>query len=99
MNNNIISQDKIINIIKNLLNQINDFISQDNKKNEVDELTENVAILYKKKLFVSNEDINSELLNGTTISQFIYKLAHSKSKNYLSLTNKSIFKFMDLIDM
>ena len=99
MNNNIISQDKIIIIIKNLLNQINDFISQDNKKNEVDELTENVAILYKKKLFVSNEDSNFELLNGTTISKFIYKLAHSKSKNYLSLTNKSIFKFMDLIDM
>ena len=33
------------------------------------------------------------------INEFIYKLAHSKTKNYLSLTNKSIFKFMDLIDM
>jgi hypothetical protein len=98
MNNNIISKEKIIDIVKNLLNQINDYISQDNKKNEVDELTENVAILYKKKIF-SMDDTNYELNNGLTINDFIYKLAHSKTKNYLSLTNKSIFKFMDLIDM
>jgi hypothetical protein len=97
MNNNIISKDKIINIIKNLLNQVDDFISKDNKKNEVDELTENIAILYKKELF-TNDD-NCILENGFSISEFIYKLAHSKTKNYLSLTNKSIFKFMDLIDM
>lgn len=98
MNNSIISKDKIINITKNLLNQINDYISQDNKKNEVDELTENVAILYKKKIFML-DGIDYELKNGITVNEFIYKLAHSKTKNYLSLTNKSIFKFMDLIDM
>lgn len=98
MNNDIISKDKIINITKNLLNQINDYISQDNKKNEVDELTENVAILYKKKIFML-DDIDYDLNNGITVNEFIYKLAHSKTKNYLSLTNKSIFKFMDLIDM
>lgn len=97
MNNNIISKDKIVNIVKNLLNQINNYISQDNKKNEVDELTENVAILYKKNLF--NADSNNDLENGISVNEFIYKLAHSKTKNYLSLTNKSIFKFMDLIDM
>ena len=98
MNNNIISKDKIINIVKNLLNQINNYISQDNKKNEVDELTENVAVLYKKKIFML-DDIDYNLENGISVNEFIYKLAHSKTKNYLSLTNKSIFKFMDLIDM
>jgi len=98
MNNDIISKDKIINITKNLLNQINDYISKDNKKNEVDELTENVAILYKKKIFML-DDIDYDLNNGINVNEFIYKLAHSKTKNYLSLTNKSIFKFMDLIDM
>jgi hypothetical protein len=97
MNNNIISKDKIINIIRNLLNQINSFINEDNKKNEVDELTENIAILYKKELF--NYNIEYELINGNTITEIINHLAHCKPKNYLSLTNKSIFKFMDLIDM
>uniref|UniRef100_A0A6C0JFA1 MIF4G domain-containing protein n=1 Tax=viral metagenome TaxID=1070528 RepID=A0A6C0JFA1_9ZZZZ len=97
MNNNIISKDKIVNIVRNLMNKIYLYINQDNKKNEVDELTENIAILYKKELF--NGSISYELIDNMSISEIIEKLAHSKSKNYLSLSNKSIFKFMDLIEM
>jgi hypothetical protein len=97
MNNKIISTDKIINIIRNLMSKIYIYINQDNKKNEVDELTENIAILYKKELF--SGDVEYELIDGMTISEIIENLAHSKSKNYLSLSNKSIFKFMDLIEM
>jgi hypothetical protein len=97
MNNEIISKDKIISIIRNLMSKIYVFINQDNKKNEVDELTENIAILYKKELFIG--EIEYELIDGMNICEIIEKLAHSKSKNYLSLSNKSIFKFMDLIEM
>jgi len=97
MNNNIISKDKIIYIIRNLMSKIYLYINQDNKKNEVDELTENIAILYKKELF--NGEFDCELIDNMSIPEIIEKLAHSKSKNYLSLSNKSIFKFMDLIEM
>lgn len=97
MNNNIISKDKIINIVRNLMSKIYTYINEDNKKNEVDELTENIAILYKKELF--NGEIDYELIDGMGISEIIENLAHSKCKNYLSLSNKSIFKFMDLIEM
>jgi len=97
MNNKIISTDKIITIIRNLMSKIYIYINQDNKKNEVDELTENIAILYKKELF--SGDVEYELIDGMTISEIIENFAHSKSKNYLSLSNKSIFKFMDLIEM
>jgi len=97
MNNKIISSDKIIAIIRNLMSKIYLYINQDNKKNEVDELIENIAILYKKELFAGKCEY--ELIDGMTISEIIENLAHSKSKNYLSLSNKSIFKFMDLIDM
>jgi hypothetical protein len=97
MNNNIISKIKIITIIRNLMAKIYTFINQDNKKNEVDEVAENIAILYKKDLF--NENIDYELIDNMTVPDIIEKLAHSKCKNYLSLSNKTIFKFMDLIDM
>jgi len=97
MNNDIISKDKIITIIRNLTSKIYLYINQDNKKNEVDELIENIAILYKKELF--NGEVDYELIDGMTISEIIENLAHSKSKNYLSLSNKSICKFMDLIEM
>jgi predicted nucleic acid-binding protein len=97
MNNNIITKNKIVDIIRNLMNKIYIYIVQDNKKNEVDELTEIIAILYKKELFAENN--NYQLIDNMTIPCIIEKFAHSKSKNFLSLSNKTIFKFMDLIDM
>lgn len=105
MNNNVITEIKIINIIRNLMNQIYLFINESAKKNEVDELTENIAILYSKKLFRcdklenNNCKVHYDLIDNMTITEIIEKLAHSKTKNYLSLTTKSIFKFMDLIEM
>jgi len=97
MNNNIISKEKIVSIVRIMMSKIYNFINENDKKNEVDELTENIIILYKKELF--DGSITYELIDGMTINQLVEKFAHSKSKNYLSMTNKSIFKFMDLIDM
>jgi hypothetical protein len=119
MINNIITEEKIIFILKNLLLKINEFILIENKKNEVDELTENIAIIFKNILSKSNEDTNKHYINkiesfrkkvylcknnitdddNSSIIEIIKKLAHSKPKQFLSLTNKSIFKFMDMIEM
>ena len=98
MNNDIIDKEKIISITRNLMYQIYNFISEENKKNEVDELTENIALLYKKEMYGKN-DIGYEKIDGLTILQVIEKLAHSKVKDYKSLTNKTVFKFMDMIEM
>jgi hypothetical protein len=99
--NGIIPNIKIISITRNLLAQIYTFISQENKKNEVDELTENIALLYKKELYGDDddEDAEYELIEGFTVTEIIEKIAHSKVKDYKSLTNKTVFKFMDMIDM
>jgi hypothetical protein len=99
MMNGIISQEKIKTITRNLLSQINTFIDIDDKKNEVDELTENIAILYKKEIYADDEGDDYEKINGYTISEIIERIANSKVKNYKSLTNKTLFKFMDMIDM
>jgi hypothetical protein len=100
MINNVITREKITLILKNLLCQINTFISIENKKNEVDEITENISILYKKELFENISNMNSDFtVDGMTINDFIVKIANSKPKDYLSLTNKTIFKFMDMIEM
>jgi hypothetical protein len=100
MINGIIPEKTVMNITRNLLNQIYTFISMDDKKNEVDELTENIAILYKKDMY---DDVDGVVkysqIDGFTISEVIEKIAKSKVKDYKSLTNKSLFKFMDIIDM
>jgi hypothetical protein len=99
MANGIIPQKTIMMITRNLLAQIYSFISQDDKKNEVDELTENVAVLYKKELYENDDGDEYSQIEGYTIGEVIEKIAKSKVKDYKSLTNKSLFKFMDMIDM
>jgi len=97
--NGVISTLTILNITRNLLSQIFNYITEDNKKNEVDELTENVALFYKKEFYENEDKPEYELINGKSITEVIEIIAHSKVKDYKSLTNKTIFKFMDMIDM
>jgi hypothetical protein len=99
MTNNVIKKTQIMQITRDLLAQIYSFISIENKKNEVDELTEIIAILYKKELYEDDEGDDYEQINGYTINEIIERIASSKVKDYKSLTNKSLFKFMDLIEM
>jgi hypothetical protein len=99
MNNGIISETEIMQITRNLLADVYKFISVENKKNEVEELTETVALLYKKELYKEDEGDAYEQIEGYTISEIIERIANSKIKDYKSLTNKALFKFMDLIDM
>jgi hypothetical protein len=99
MNNGIITKAEIMLITRNLLADVYKFISLENKKNEVEELTETVALLYKKELYEHDDGKNYEQIEGYTISEIIERIANSKVKDYKSLTNKALFKFMDLIDM
>ena len=98
--NGVIPKLTVYNITRILLAQIYRFISEENKKNEVDELTENVALFYKKEFYENvDDDEEYELIEGFTITEIIERIANSKVKDYKSLTNKTIFKFMDMIDM
>jgi hypothetical protein len=95
----VIPKGEIMQITRNLLAKIYEYISIENKKNEVEELTETIALLYKKDLYKNDQADNYEKIEGYTISDVIKKIANSKVKDYKSLTNKALFKFMDLIDM
>ena len=99
MNNKVISKMQIMKITRDLLAQIYSFITIENKKNEVDELTETIAILYKKEIYEDDEGDDYDQIEGYTINEIIERVASSKVKDFKSLTNKSLFKFMDLIEM
>jgi hypothetical protein len=100
MNTKIISPSQIVFITRKLLSIICQFIEMENKKNEVDEIAENIAILYKREMYEDNGDeIEYEKIDGLTITEVIEKIASSKVKDFPSITKKTIFKFMDLIDM
>lgn len=105
--NGFIGKKYIIVLMKNLLEIVMDFIENSDKKNEVDELTENVSILYDKEMFDEYfndndndpEDSEYTLSNDETILDTITSLAKMKAKDYPGLSNKSIFKYMDMVEM
>jgi hypothetical protein len=98
--NGLVEKKYIVKILKDLLEIVMNLIIEQNRKNEVDELTENIAILFNKDILNSVDNNESELLiKNNTIIETITMLAKCKAKDYISLSNKAIFKYMDLIEM
>lgn len=95
MNKNIISKTKIIEITQTLAGLLYNYISVDDRKNEVNEIAENLFILYNKKFDV---DYNVVIIGNEPINSFIKRLSKSKVNDYKSLSSKTIFKFMDLME-
>ena len=95
--NKVIGENKLQSMTCSLLKMLIVFIKEENRKNEVDEITENISILYSydKNMFEKCCD----LFDGNTFVNTIEKLANCKAKTYPSLSSKAIFKFMDLVEM
>jgi len=94
MKHDIISHFDMIIIIEKLQSQINDYIHEENSCNKVEEVTEN--------LFIIISNIKDELKNNAAyinIFKKIKQIADYSVKEKLSLSNKVIFKHMDLIDI
>ena len=107
--NGFIKKKGVIKILTNILTSIMNMINVTDKKNEVDELTEIVGVLFNKELLDdSYEDFNPKgdepivdefYVLKRSIINTISSLAKKKVKDYPSLSNKAIFKYMDLIEM
>ena len=102
--NGFIKKKGVIQILTNILTSIMNMINVTDKKNEVDELTEIVGVLFNKELLdedynpKSDEQEEFSVLKSSIINT-ISSLAKKKVKDYPSLSNKAIFKYMDLIEM
>ena len=94
----VIALGKIEELLIQLLDNLNVLIKEENKKFVVDEYIEIIFILYNKELFNNeNKNINSD--NHAKIIEIIKHLAGVKVKTYPSLSSKSIFKLMDIVEM
>lgn len=101
--NGFIKKEGIVEILRDILSSIMGMINTPDKKNEVDELTEIVGIIYNKELIEEVEDDADEediyYVLDQSIIETVSNLAQKKAKDYPSLSNKAIFKYMDLIEM
>jgi len=78
-----------------LLNNILAFFEIGNKKTVIDEIIENVAILYKNTVISKYDEILLD--NGENIQEFLKKLSQSKPNDYTGISQKAIFKIMDIL--
>lgn len=101
--NGVVSEISLMSLLRDLIEDLLKLINLDNKVNEVDEMVKNIVILYNSTII---EKIESELeededllIDDDSITDKLKYLAKCKSKDYKSLSSKSIFKFMDIFDM
>lgn len=96
MKNGVIEKEEILEIIKNLQKLIMKYITKPDKTNEVEELNENLYIIVTN----SSREIKFGIDDGTEniikSIEFI-SILKPKMKEYPSITNKTIFKHMDII--
>lgn len=94
----VVSMEQIASLLKVLLQHFKTNVYLENKKEEVDELADNIMLLITKQ--VGESDEFSEIkIGGKAAIDFIEIIANSKTKMYKSLTNKAIFKFMDIMEL
>ena len=93
---NCIESSVLLHIIQYFLNRSIMYIYEPNRVNEVDEITENIFILVSQshKLL---RDHNKDEWN-TKIMENIYKISQMKLKEQPSISNRTIFKYMDILD-
>ena len=101
--NEFIEKEEIVKMLRDILKSIMNMIHIPDKKNEVDELTEIVSILFNKEM-VNDVDYDADdpeeyYVLDQSIIDVISWLAQNKAKDYPSLSNKAIFKYMDLVEM
>lgn len=91
---NIIEKSKIYDLINNLIDKQNQYFHDKAKKKIIDEISENIFILIKlgKDRFIGDAE-------WTPIYNHISLIANAATSLYPALSNKTIFKFMDMSEM
>ena len=98
MINHIISEDEIIEIIKQIQALISNYVIKPEKSNEVEELTENLSIIItKSKDYLGKGETKSAWESIIKNVEFV-TILKPKMKEYPSITNKTIFKHMDIFE-
>lgn len=94
MKTGIVSTGEVIDIVLNLQRTLNENLKIAGKTNELDEISENIYIIIKNghtMLSCTDEWIN--ILNNITFISLL------KVKSYPSITNKTIFKHVDILEL
>lgn len=94
MKSGVLNEDKLFDIIEGLQTRVLDLIEQDNKRNEAEELTDNISVLTSNAY-----DILSKNDRWEAVFEAITLISNMKAKSLPSISNKIIFKHLDMLDV
>ena len=97
MHQGVITTFKIVDIVQQLQSLIQEHLRQADRTNEVEELTENLFIILKDAhqfLSIGHVDEWSTIMHEVVFNSQL----KPKNAKYPSITNKTIFKHMDILD-
>jgi len=102
MKNGIVEKSHILTILKQLQELLYSNIRQEGKTNEVDEISENLYIIVKNshmdlKDAAKDADTDCAEMFARRVDQ-ITEISKMKIKTKPSITNKTIFKHLDMLD-
>ena len=87
-----------IEIIKQLQALISSYLRKPEKSNEVEELTENLFIIVTKSKGYLDKGETKSAWEGIIKNVEFVTILKPKMKDYPSITNKTIFKHMDIFE-
>lgn len=94
MKEGIVSSDQVVELVLDLQKMIREFLKTPGKTNEMDEISENLFIIIKNShTYLSSTDEWVNILNSVTFISLL------KIKTYPSITNKTIFKHTDILEL
>jgi hypothetical protein len=92
--NGTLDSNKIIEILDYFVNKSLEYILLENKANEIEEITENIYLIVTNSMSFLEKNSAWE----DTIMPNIIRISQMKLKEHPSLTNRILFKYMDIID-
>ena len=98
MMNEVINKEDIINIIDQLQSSIKLYIKANDKTNEVEELTENLYIIITETYNELSKEETVDDWNNIVNSIEVISCMKPKAKGFPSISNKTIFKHLDMIE-
>lgn len=84
--NKIVEKENIIETLNYFFDKTMEYVDGENKTNEIEEITENIFIII------------SDFKNDEKILKRIHEISKMKIKEHKSLTNRVLFKYMDIIE-
>lgn len=95
MKKSVLTNSSVLDILDYLQLLLLKYIDEPNRSNEIEEITENIFIICSIGYQLLSSENSS---NWQNIVNTIYTVSKMNSKEHISLTNRAIFKHMDILD-